>query len=96
MGFPSPGKRGHCTVAKLARSIVAGSVREVCIQRAAEVEVNHPPPSLQNTTPDNLIFKSLEISSILVALKKQHSDRSSLSMIDNMNIKCLMIPTPSP
>lgn len=42
VGFPGPGKRGHCTVAKLARSIVAGSVRHVCEQRVAEIQV-HPP-----------------------------------------------------
>lgn len=38
VGFPGPGKRGHCTVAKLARSIVAGSVRHVCEQRVAEIQ----------------------------------------------------------
>lgn len=38
VGFPAPGKRGHCTVAKLARSIVAGSVRTICEQRDAEVK----------------------------------------------------------
>ena len=33
IGFPGPGKRGHCTVAKLARAIVAGSVRRACESR---------------------------------------------------------------
>ena len=39
IGFPGPGKRGHCTVAKLARAIVAGSVRRTCESRAADIQV---------------------------------------------------------
>ena len=39
IGFPGPGKRGHCTVAKLARAIVAGSVRRTCEARLAEIQV---------------------------------------------------------
>jgi len=45
IGFPGPAKRGHCTVAKLARAIVAGSVRRTCELRAAEIQVR-PPCSL--------------------------------------------------
>ena len=39
IGFPGPGKRGHCTVAKLARAIVAGSVRRTVESRVSEIQV---------------------------------------------------------